>query len=37
MLPFAVTCVVLVLSSIRMRRENQAPAACGVNYFREER
>ncbi len=37
MIPFAVTCVVLVLSSIRMRKENQAPAACGVNYFREER
>ena len=34
---FCITCVVLVLSSIRMRRENQAPAACGVNYFREER
>lgn len=37
MLPFFVTCVVLVVSSIRMRRESQAPAACGVNYFREER
>lgn len=37
MIPFVVTCVVLVFSSIRMRRENQAPAACGVNYFREER
>ena len=37
MLPFALTSVVLVPSSIRMRRENQAPAACGVNYFREER
>ncbi len=37
MLPFFVTCLVLVFSSIRMRRENQAPAACGVNYFREER
>ena len=37
MLPFVVTCIVLVMSSIRMRRENQQPAACGVNYFREER
>ncbi|NLJ65373.1 MAG: ABC transporter permease [Christensenellaceae bacterium] len=37
MLPFAVTCLVLVISSIRMKRENQQPAACGVNYFREER
>ena len=37
MLPFAVTCIVLVVSSIRMKKENQQPAACGINYFREER
>lgn len=37
MLPFIVTCIVLVMSSIKMRRENQQPKACGVNYFREER
>ncbi len=37
MLPFVVTCLVLVISSIRMRRENQQPAGCGINYFREER
>ena len=37
MLPFFVTCLVLVISSIRMKRENQQPAGCGVNYFREER
>ncbi len=37
MLPFLVTCAVLVMSSVRMRRENQQPRACGVNYFREER
>lgn len=37
MLPFVVTCLVLVISSIKMRRENQQPAACGVNYIREER
>ena len=37
MLPFAVTCLVLVISSIRMKRENQQPASCGINYFREER
>lgn len=37
MLPFLVTCIILVISSIRMRRENQQPQACGVNYFREER
>ena len=37
MLPFAVTCLVLVVSSIRMKPENCQPASCGVNYFREER
>ncbi len=37
MLPFVVTCLVLIFSSIKMRRENQQPAGCGVNYFREER
>ncbi len=37
MLPFAVTCLVLVISSIRMKPENCQPAGCGVNYFREER
>lgn len=37
MLPFVVTCIVLIVSSIRMRKENQQPAACGINYFREER
>ncbi len=37
MLPFIVTCVVLVVSSVRMRKENQQPLGCGVNYFREER
>ncbi len=37
MLPFVVTSLVLVISSIRMKRENQQPASCGINYFREER
>ena len=37
MLPFVVTCLVLIFSSIKMKRENQQPAGCGVNYFREER
>ncbi len=37
MLPFIVTCLVLIVSSVRLRRENQQPAGCGVNYFREER
>lgn len=37
MVPFLTTCLVLVISSIRMRRENQQPRSCGVSYFREER
>lgn len=37
MLPFIVTCLVLIISSIKMKKENQQPKACGVNYFREER
>ncbi len=37
MVPFVTTCIVLVVSSIRQRRENQQPRSCGVNYFREER
>lgn len=37
MLPFIVTALVLVVGSVRKYRENQQPASCGVNYFREER
>ncbi|MDD3572788.1 MAG: ABC transporter permease [Eubacteriales bacterium] len=37
MLPFAVTCLVLVISSIRMKPEHCQPGSCGANYFREER
>lgn len=37
MLPFVVTCLVLIISSMKMKRENQQPAGCGINYFREER
>ncbi len=37
MVPFVTTCIVLVVSSIRQRRESQQPRGCGVNYFREER
>lgn len=37
MLPFLVTAIVLIISSIRKYKENQQPAGCGVNYFREER
>lgn len=37
MLPYAVTIVVLVVTSIRSRRESQPPAHLGLAYFREER
>ena len=37
MLPYIVTIVVLVISSMRNKRENQPPASLGLNYFREDR
>ncbi len=37
MLPYVVTIIVLVISSIRNKRENQPPASLGLSYFREER
>ena len=37
MLPFVLTTLVLILTSVRNSRENAQPASCGVNYFREER
>lgn len=37
MFPYLVTIVVLVLASIRQKRETQPPAALGLSYFREER
>jgi len=37
MLPYVVTILVLVLTSIRNRKEDQPPAALGLPYFREER
>jgi ABC-type uncharacterized transport system permease subunit len=37
MLPFVVTIIVLVLSSMRNKRENQPPESLGTAYFREER
>lgn len=36
-LPYIVTLIVLVVLSIRQRRENQPPASLGNAYFREER
>jgi len=37
MLPYIVTILVLIITSIRDKKENQPPAALGLNYFREER
>lgn len=37
MLPYLVTIVVLVITSLRKKRENQPPASLGQAYFREER
>lgn len=37
MLPFILTVLVLIISSVRQSRENRQPAACGTTYFREER
>lgn len=36
-LPYVVTVLVLVMVSMRKKRENQPPAALGLPYFREER
>ena len=37
MLPYIVTIIVLILSSVRKKRENQPPASLGQAYFREDR
>ena len=37
MLPYLVTIIVLVISSLRNKRENQPPASLGLPYFREDR
>ena len=37
MLPYVVTIVVLVITSMRKKREYQPPASLGLSYFREER
>lgn len=37
MLPYIVTIVVLIITSMRKKREHQPPNSLGVNYFREER
>ena len=37
MLPYIVTTVVLIFTSIRNKKESQPPASLGLPYFREER
>ncbi len=37
MLPYVVTIIVLVIVSMRRKRENQPPASLGLPYFREDR
>ncbi len=37
MLPYAVTILVLIITSIKDKKENQPPASLGLPYFREER
>jgi simple sugar transport system permease protein len=37
MLPYAVTIIVLIVTSVRKNRESQPPASLGLSYFREER
>ena len=37
MIPYVVTLIVLIHTSMRNKRENQPPASLGLGYFREER
>ncbi len=37
MLPYIVTMIVLVITSMRNKKDNQPPASLGLNYFREDR
>jgi simple sugar transport system permease protein len=37
MLPFLITALVLIISSIRKSKLGQQPQAVGLNYFREDR
>lgn len=37
MLPYVVTIIVLIFTSIRDKKENQPPQSLGLSYFREER
>lgn len=37
MLPFVLTILVLIITSVKKSKENSQPEGCGINYFREER
>ncbi|MBO5999614.1 MAG: ABC transporter permease [Lachnospiraceae bacterium] len=37
MLPYVVTIIVLIITSMRRKRENQPPQSLGLSYFREDR
>lgn len=37
MFPYIVTLIVLIITSMRKKRENQPPASLGLSYFREDR
>ena len=37
MLPYVITIIVLIITSITNKKENQPPASLGLSYFREER
>lgn len=37
MLPYVVTIIVLIITSLKKKRENMPPAHLGLSYFREER
>lgn len=37
MLPYVITIIVLIITSIMNKKENQPPASLGLSYFREER
>ena len=37
MLPFVITVIVLIVSSIKDKGKGDQPACCGINYYREER
>ena len=37
MLPYIVTIIVLIITSLRNRREDQPPQSLGLSYFREDR